>query len=436
MAEILDTYIKSPSPPKDPDAQYVYNEQQFSKIEGALKKHHDKILDTSANSTALYENEVTVRAAADSAIVQSVETLRATVESNNTSTQGQIQNIQSAQADANSSTATKLTTLEAKVDAGDASNLAKINAEAKARVTKDEALASQVNALQAALKTSNANLLSTIQTEQKVRSTAVETEAVARQTLSSYVGFTEGTTYSATITEMLGTKAAADGVSYNWAVQGKVGKGADGVTSGIRLTGMQKFNPDGTTTAYSKLIIDANTEINGNLVVNGTITGNKITNAGIDTPQLATNSVSSIAAGSAPFGLSSTSITGITGSSFLILASIDGTASVSASSVTLVISIVANGVTVGYYTSPVSTLGGITPVQTATGYISTSAAGFSATGPYSMWGFSGTGNILPRSMQAQYSVAANATHTIYCGVFNGSTNIAVPTSIAVWQFKK
>lgn len=81
----------------------------------------------------------------------------------------------------------------------------------------------------------------------------------------------------------------ANNVGYEWRVQGTI----DGQPAGsIKLAGAKKFNTDGTTSTVSKLVIDADCDINGNLVVNGTIS----------TPKIANNAVSNngYAEGSSP----------------------------------------------------------------------------------------------------------------------------------------
>lgn len=75
------------------------------------------------------------------------------------------------------------------------------------------------------------------------------------------------------------TAVDQNNAQYEWSIRGR----ADTVTGGIALRGARLRNPTtGVVTEYSNLIIDANTTINGNLVVNGTI----------NTGQLADNSVS------------------------------------------------------------------------------------------------------------------------------------------------
>ncbi len=291
MADTLDTYIKSPSPPKDPDSQYVYNEQQFSKLEGALRKHHDKILDVSETSQAQYENEVNVRATADQALVETIETLSAQFEASDTNTQGQIQNLQTALADAESSTASKLTTLEAKVDSGDSTNLALIKDEARTRSTSVGSLASKVSALEASVKVGQAESRALVKQETQARADAVSAEASSRQTLEATVNG-----HTSSITTLTSTTADINGtLSAQWAVQGNI----DGSVGGLRLTGVKKA--DGTGALYN-LIIDANTKINGDLIVSGTVSashiatipGSKIGTGsdGVNTDNLVTNAVS------------------------------------------------------------------------------------------------------------------------------------------------
>lgn len=433
---ILDTYVKSPAPPKDPNSQYVYNEQQYSSLEKSLRKHHDKILDVNDTARALYENSINTQLTTSSALVEVIETLDSKVNVNNTTNQASINNIQKAFADSESATATKLTALEAKVDSGDATNQALIVNEAKTRATKLDALSSQVSALGASIKTTQSDSRALVKTEQQARADALSSEANSRVALQSFVGW-DGGSYSSSIVQTMGTKVSkTDGASYEWSVKGTI----DGTTGGLRLQGAKRLNPTtGVLETTTDLIIDANTTINGSLVVNGTITGTKIGTGsnGVATGNIVDNAVSGIASGTSPGGVAQATITGISGSSFLILGSIDGLVTYNTSSVTMVLSVVANGTTVGYWSSPVVTLYGVNPVLTTTGYISTSASSFSATGPYPMWGFGGNGYILPRTMQAQFSVTSNnTTHYVFCGIFDGSTQLTVPTSVAVWQFKK
>lgn len=538
MADTLDTYIKSPAPPKDPDAQYVYNEQQFSKLEGALRKHHDKILAVQDNSTALYEHEVTVRATKDEAIVQTLEALTATVAQNETTTQGQVVNLQQSLADANSATALKLSTLEAKVDTGDSVNRALINDEAKTRATKVDAIASKVSALEASVKTGQSESRALVKQETQARADAVSAEATKRENLSAYVGYTDGQSYSktlsASLTDEQSARVAADaavaqrvmttaagtsrvysqntaptssgrqegdiwidttvpsgasgpnltpyvwhsglwnnntdgsysqyagnnatlnqistvvndttnGLAYQWQLAGTTG--TSGGASSITLTGATKKNADGSTTSATKIVLKAtNITMDGDVIVTGSVTAAQIATGdtnGIQTANLASNSVTSIAAGTQPSAtpvVVGCNITPVAGSTLLCIGSVDQSVSVS-SATTLVLSVVLNGATVSYNTAPISSFAGTRPVPLGNFYVSAANWTFSAYGPLTMWGFASDGALIPRSMQVQYtlpsSIPAGSTLAVYCAVIDSASNyLSTNKSIAVWQFKK
>jgi hypothetical protein len=81
-------------------------------------------------------------------------------------------------------------------------------------------------------------------------------------------------------------------LSYEWRVQGTI----DGQPAGsLKLTGAKRSNTDGTTSTVSKLIIDANCDINGDLIVSGNINGARIGtgSSGIATDNIQNNAVSS-----------------------------------------------------------------------------------------------------------------------------------------------
>lgn len=535
MADTLDTYIKSPSPPKDPDSQYVYNEQQFGALEKALRKHHDKILEINENATALYENEVIVRTTADTALVQTIETLDAKVDLNNTNTQATIQNIQTAFTDSESATATKLTTLEAKVTTGDATNLALIKDEAKTRATKVDALASKVSALEASVKVGQSESRALVKQETIARSDAVSAEATKRENLSAYIGYTDGQSYTKTLAASLNdeqsARVAADtavaqrvmstsagtsrvysqtsapsssgrvvgdiwidttvpsgstspnltpyvwyggswnnntdgsfsqyagnnatltnistvvydpsaGSSYEWIVKGQLGTNSLGQAA-IRLTGAQKPNGSGGYTTTSKFIIDADTEINGSLVVSGTITGAKIATGdvnGIKTDNMASNCVTGIGSGSGSSGVINGQVTAVGGSSLLVLASITDSVNVAAEYV-FDISVVVGSTTIAAISIPLKSFAGTTPVALYNGYVSSYPGSFQAYGPLTMWGFSSSAPLIPISGQLQASISSGyngQTVYAYCGVrqVGTSTYLTIPKNVAVWQFKK
>lgn len=139
-------------------------------------------------------------------------------------------------------------------------NSAVIEEEKTVRATADSAQATLITNLTATVNTNNNNLTAAIQNEQIARVSGDQANAQSIQTLTSTVN---GNT--ASITTLTTTTANINGaLSASWSVQGNI----DGVTGGLRLTGIKKA--DGTGATYN-LIIDANTTINGNLLVNGTI---------------------------------------------------------------------------------------------------------------------------------------------------------------------
>jgi hypothetical protein len=85
----------------------------------------------------------------------------------------------------------------------------------------------------------------------------------------------------------------ANNLSYEWSVVGTL----DGAPAGsIRLLGASRTNPiTGVRSTASNLIIDANTTINGNLLVTGSVTGAQIGTGdvnGVKTTNLVSNAVS------------------------------------------------------------------------------------------------------------------------------------------------
>lgn len=282
----LDTYIKTP-PPSNPASKETYLEQQLGSIERVLQKHTNTIEENYANNVASITEEQGVRATADSALAYSLQQLTATVNANNTSTQGQITNLQTAVADASSATATQLQTLTAKVDTDISSTNAAISNEQKARATADSALASKISTLTAQAEFNNSKLQASITNEATARVTADTAEATARESLRSFVGW-DGNSYTSTLVQTMGTKVSkTDGASYEWSVQGSI----DGATGGLRLTGAKRLNPTtNVVETTANLIIDANTRINGDLLVTGTVAaarlatipGSKLASSGSD----------------------------------------------------------------------------------------------------------------------------------------------------------
>lgn len=80
----------------------------------------------------------------------------------------------------------------------------------------------------------------------------------------------------------------ASNLSYQWAIQGTISGQPVG---SMKLTGVRQFNPDGTYSDVSNLVIDSNVSINGNLLVSGSINGTKIANGAVGSTQIASSGV-------------------------------------------------------------------------------------------------------------------------------------------------
>lgn len=139
-------------------------------------------------------------------------------------------------------------------------NTAQIIEEKRTRTTADDALAQSISTLSATVTAGDNALSAQIQAEQTARANGDAANASSITSLSATVNGN-----SAAITTLQQATADIDSaLSVLWSVQGTI----DGVTGGLRLTGIKKA--DGTGAAYN-LIIDANTTINGNLLVSGTV---------------------------------------------------------------------------------------------------------------------------------------------------------------------
>lgn len=229
--------------------------QDLSDANAVVKKAVRELTAQFNQSSASIKEEMLVRADENSALAQIITTLKAQIGSN----KAQIQETQRALATKTMAMAEHITTLAASVN----SNSAGIVEEKRVRVTQNEALAQSIQTLTATVTSNNNSLTAAIQNEQTARVNGDSANAQSIQTLTSTVN---GNTSS--ITTLTNTTASINGaLTASWSVQGNI----DGAGGGLRLTGIKKS--DGTGATYN-LIIDANTTINGSLLVNGTINVN------------------------------------------------------------------------------------------------------------------------------------------------------------------
>lgn len=161
--------------------------------------------------------------------------------------------------------------------------------------TNNTALNTRIDNLTTTVNNNNNSLSSTISNIQTTATNDRNTFAGQISSLQSVVGSGPGGGVS--LTQALSTTAStantannnatsalntvnaavttANNLSYEWRVQGTI----DGVSGGLRLAGAKRVNPNtGQVENTANLVIDADTTINGALLVNGTISNPKIAN--------------------------------------------------------------------------------------------------------------------------------------------------------------
>lgn len=163
---------------------------------------------------------------------------------------------ETVRADADIVLAQQVTTLEVSID----DNAAAILSEQTARATADEAIATEIGVLTAIVDDNTAAIVN----ESVARSTADGAIASDIEALTTTVGDNTA--------ELDIVATSVDGIEVKFGVTGTI----NGATGGFLFTGTQKL---GGGAIFG-------VEINGNLLVNGTITGSKIAALAIDTAQL------------------------------------------------------------------------------------------------------------------------------------------------------
>ncbi len=224
---------------------------------------------------ASISNEATARATADDAISDTVSALTSTVDANSAA----ISQEAVTRADADSALSSTIDTLTSTVDG----NSAAITAEAATRATADESLSGQINTV---LAQTNDNAAS-IQTETAARTdadsaltdeitslnsqvgdntAAISSESVARSTADQALSTSIATVSSSVNGNTASIQQISESLNGVLVQYGLVGT-IDGETGGLILTGAAL--PGGG--AVFDLIIKANVEIDGDLLLAGTL---------------------------------------------------------------------------------------------------------------------------------------------------------------------
>ena len=137
-------------------------------------------------------------------------------------------------------------------------NIAAISSESTTRANADSALSSSITSLTSTVNSHTASISS----ESTTRANADSALSSSITTLNSTVGG-----HTSSISQLFTT---TNGLSAQWALTGSI----DGTTGGLVLTGTKRA--DGTGAQFD-LKISANVEIDGNAVINGTVSTNQMT---------------------------------------------------------------------------------------------------------------------------------------------------------------
>ena len=251
------------------------------------------------NASASFTEQILVRADETSALAQIIQTLRAQIGNN----VAEIEDVRRALATTEMAMAEHVTTMTASVN----SNSASIVEESRVRATADEAVAQQFTTLSATVVQNYNTLNAMITTEATARATGDQANANQITTLTATVN-----NQSAQIVTATSALAQLNGkMSAEWYVAVTL---AGAPAGGIRLTGIK--NLDGTIT--KDLYIDANTHINGNLIVDGTI---NVTSGG---SPIANDAISGVGLGSGSGNATAYVEAKKAGDKFVIIASYAG----------------------------------------------------------------------------------------------------------------
>lgn len=231
--------------------------------------------------------EQTVRADEDAALAQDISTLTANYQSADglleASFTSQIQTEQTARASADGALTTRIDNIEADYQAADFTLQTNISDEATARASADGGLSDRLTTVETNYQTADSNLSAAITAEQSARVAADGVNASNISTVSTQVN-----DLSATVTEQ-GT--SLNGVQAKWGVSINNNGRVTGVELNSGLNNLTTFgiladkfiivhptNDNASIQAFIAGLVNgvATVGINGNLIVDNTISGDKI----------------------------------------------------------------------------------------------------------------------------------------------------------------
>lgn len=226
-------------------------------------------------------SESTARATADSALSARLDVVEASIESPNTLLVARVEDLEEAVVDleTNSATASSVTTLAARVTTAEGNittNAAAITSEATARASADSALSTRLDSVEALVDSGSTNIAARV-TSLELASADLEATKAEASTVTTLTSTVNG--INSTVTSQGTAIASLDGkltASYGLTVDGN-GRIAsmkllsNGSTSEVAFTAdtFKIFN--GTSNQAIFTASGGSVRINGNLVVNGTI---------------------------------------------------------------------------------------------------------------------------------------------------------------------
>ena len=234
---------------------------------------------SAANNTANTANTTAVSAA------NQVNSLSTTISEGLNTANSRIDTVAATVTSNNTALNTRIDNLTTTVNNNNTTISSTVSNNQTTATTDRSTFANQISSLQSIVGSGvggGVTLTQSLNTTATTANTAATNASTALSTANSAASQVGGVTSAANnaVSTANAASATANNLSYEWRVQGTI----DGVSGGLRLAGAKRVNAStGTVENTTNLIIDANTTINGNLLVNGTIGNTKIADNAVTT---------------------------------------------------------------------------------------------------------------------------------------------------------
>lgn len=254
--------------------------------DSALGARIDTVQASAAGNAVAISSESVARANADSALGARIDTVQASAANNAASLSSE----SIARADADTALGARIDT----VAASTANNASAVSSESIARTNADTALSARIDTVTATANNNTAAISSesiarsdadtalgaridTLTTTVNNNTSSLSSESIARSNADSALGAridTVTTSVNGNTASISTLQTSVNGLGVQWALHGDI----DGQTGALIFSGVRAANGTGATFL---LRLDANMEINGNLIVSGTIGSGQIANNAI-----------------------------------------------------------------------------------------------------------------------------------------------------------